>query len=99
MTPRPPTWCPLLSDTHVHVHACSSLQDADLVVLEFTMNDHRDAPYGNSERRAYEQLIRKLGGMQGAPAILQLHHYAWSHAVGEVRARREGRGWSGGSTG
>ena len=52
-------------------------------MLEFTLNDRRDVSYGDPERRGYEQLIRKLGGMRGAPAILQLHHYAWWHAVGE----------------
>lgn len=41
------------------------LQDADLVVLEFSANDKRDAPYSDPERKGYEQLIRKLLNMQG----------------------------------
>lgn len=36
------------------------LQTADLVVLEFTANDKKDAPYSDPERKGYEQLIRKL---------------------------------------
>ena len=58
-------------------------QDADIVVLEFTANDKRDAPYADPERKGYEQLVRKLLNMPGRPALLQLHHYAWWHAVGE----------------
>lgn len=58
-------------------------QDADLVVLEFSANDKRDAPYSDPERKGYEQLIRKLLNMQGRPALIQLHHYAWWHAIGD----------------
>lgn len=58
-------------------------EDADLVVLEFSANDKRDAPYSDPERKGYEQLIRKLLKLPGRPALLQLHHYAWWHAVGD----------------
>ena len=40
-------------------------QDADLVVLEFSANDKRDAPYTDPERKGYEQLIRKLLQLPG----------------------------------
>ncbi|KAL4447553.1 hypothetical protein ABPG75_004772 [Micractinium tetrahymenae] len=58
-------------------------QNADLVVLEFSANDKRDAPYSDPERKGYEQLIRKLLNMRGRPALIQLHHYAWWHAIGD----------------
>lgn len=37
-----------------------SPQDADLVILEFSANDKRDAPFTDPERKGYEQLVRKL---------------------------------------
>ncbi len=40
-------------------------EDADLVVLEFSANDKRDAPYSDPERKGYEQLIRKLLKLPG----------------------------------
>lgn len=58
-------------------------EDADLVVIEFTINDPRDTTYADPERRAYEQLVRKLMALPGRPALLQLHHWAWWHAVGD----------------
>lgn len=30
------------------------------MVLEFSANDKRDAPYADPERKGYEQLVRKL---------------------------------------
>lgn len=41
------------------------LQDADLIVLEFSANDLKDAPFSHPERKGYEQLVRKLLGMWG----------------------------------
>jgi hypothetical protein len=35
------------------------------VVLEFTANDLKDVPYSHPERKAYEQLLRKLMKMRG----------------------------------
>ncbi|PSC68178.1 Acyl-coenzyme A thioesterase THEM4 isoform A [Micractinium conductrix] len=58
-------------------------EDADLIVLEFSANDLKDAPFSHPERKGYEQLVRKLLGMWGRPALIQLHHYAWWHAVGD----------------
>ncbi len=46
-------------------HIMLLLQDADLVVLEFSANDQKDAPYSHQERKGYEQLIRKLLQMPG----------------------------------
>lgn len=111
-----------------------SQQDADLIVLEFSANDKKDALYTDPERRGYEQLVRKLLQLPGRcaaaparaclvlythpmrkpaslllllhkvhcvrsaahqpqppscplcahrPALIQLHHYAWWHAVGD----------------
>lgn len=41
------------------------MQDADLIVLEFSANDKKDAPYTDPERRGYEQLVRKLLQLPG----------------------------------
>lgn len=40
-------------------------QDADLVTLEFSVNEKPDAPYPSSERRAFEQLLRRLLRLPG----------------------------------
>ena len=45
--------------------ATPDAQDADLVVLEFSANDKRDAAYTDPERRGYEQLVRKLLALPG----------------------------------
>jgi len=47
------------------------------VTLEFTVNERVDAPYPSPERRAYEQLIRRLLRRAAPPAVLVLHHYGW----------------------
>jgi len=41
------------------------LQDADIVVVEFTINDSKDNPYTAGDRRGYEQLLRKLLALPG----------------------------------
>lgn len=51
--------------------------DVDLVVTEFTYNDAIDAAYTSDGRRTYEHLLRKLLKLGSAPAVIQLHHYAW----------------------
>ena len=57
-------------------------QDADLVVLEFSLNDAADAPYPSAERRGYEQLLRNLLALPGGPpALIQLHHHRWHRAL------------------
>ena len=57
--------------------------DADLVVLEFSVNDPDDAEFVDPSRKAYEQLLRKVLKRPGAPAVVQLHHYAWWFAHGD----------------
>lgn len=51
-------------------HSCSHQlppvpQDADLVTLEFAVNEKPDAPYPSPERRAFEQLLRRLLRLPG----------------------------------
>lgn len=41
------------------------MQDADLVVLEFTQNDRPESWFTAPQRRAYEQLLRKLLALPG----------------------------------
>ncbi|KAL4448549.1 hypothetical protein ABPG75_005768 [Micractinium tetrahymenae] len=55
--------------------------DADLVVLEFSLNDAEDAPFDSPWRAAYEQLARTLLALPSCPALLQLHHFRWWHPV------------------
>lgn len=40
-------------------------QDVDLVVLEFTLNEHPDEPFTDPQRQGYEQLVRKLLQLPG----------------------------------
>ena len=61
-------------------------EGADLVILEFSINDAQDAPFTSPERRAYEQLVRALLRLPGRPALLQLHHHRWWHPVPGSRA-------------
>ena len=58
-------------------------QDTDLVVVEFTFNEMGNLQYTTPQRRGFEQLLRKLASLPGAPAVLVLHHYAWWHAGGD----------------
>lgn len=61
--------------------------DADLVSLEFTLNDEKAGGYDRPSRRAFEQLLRLLlrppAPPAAAPAVILLHHYAWG-AAGKV---------------
>jgi len=68
------------------------------VTLEFTVNERAKAPYTSTERRSYEQLIRRLLNYPGRPAVMVLHHYPW---VGGQAGGQGGRrvdscgGWPG----
>jgi hypothetical protein len=53
------------------------------VVVEFTLNEPTDLPYTQPHRRGFEQLLRKLLRLSGAPAIIVLHHYGWWHSTGD----------------
>ncbi|CAL5223929.1 g6531 [Coccomyxa viridis] len=59
--------------------------DADLVLVEFSVNDwevvdaQNFAWMDNSLRRGFERLIRKLLGMDSSPAVLLLHWWAPLH--------------------
>ena len=71
-------------------NAASPLQDADLIVLEFSANDKKDAPYTDPERRGYEQLVRKLlqlpGRCASAPARAYYAPDAQAHAAAAAAA-------------
>jgi hypothetical protein len=56
-------------------------QDADLVVVELTINEHPSEPFIGRQRQGYEQLLRKLLKLPGRPAVVQVHHYAWWRAA------------------
>lgn len=47
------------------------------MVAEFTFNEPGDQPFTSPQRRGFEQLLRKLARLPGAPAVVVLHHYAW----------------------
>lgn len=53
------------------------LQDADLITVELTYNEHPNLPFTSSDRKGFEQLLRKLLRMPKAPAIVLLHHFSW----------------------
>lgn len=63
--------------------SCRHVQNADLLVLEFTFNEAADQPYTSPSRRGFEQLLRKLLRLRNSPAVLLLHHYAWYFAFGD----------------
>ncbi|EFN58305.1 expressed protein [Chlorella variabilis] len=56
---------------------------ADLVVVEFTFNEHSAVPFPHPTRRGFEQLLRKLLRLPASPAVIVLHHYAWFYAYGD----------------
>ncbi|KAI3436557.1 hypothetical protein D9Q98_005973 [Chlorella vulgaris] len=57
--------------------------DTDLVVAEFTFNEPGEQPYTSPQRRAFEQLLRKLAQLPDHPAVVVLHHYAWYFSSGD----------------
>ncbi|KAL4854370.1 hypothetical protein ACK3TF_004888 [Chlorella vulgaris] len=57
--------------------------DADVVVVEYTMNENRTAEFDSLERREYEQLLRRVLRLPGQPAVVLLHSYAWLLAAGD----------------
>ncbi|KAL4421052.1 hypothetical protein ABPG77_007527 [Micractinium sp. CCAP 211/92] len=57
--------------------------DADLVIVELTINEHPDEEYTGKQRQGYEQLLRKLLKLPSRPAVIQVHHYAWWRAEGD----------------
>ncbi|KAI7841869.1 hypothetical protein COHA_004398 [Chlorella ohadii] len=59
--------------------------DADLVFVEFTVNDRPDLPLTDPQRKGFEQLLRKLLRLPGRPAVVLLHHYPWWRASGDGR--------------
>lgn len=54
-------------------------EDADLIVVEFTVNDAflGDSDLGSGVKRGYEQLLRKLLALPHRPAVVLLHHYCY----------------------
>lgn len=59
------------------------LPDADLVVIEFTYNEPHDKEYDSPQRRGFEQLLRKVLDLPGAPAVIMLHQYSWWFTYGD----------------
>lgn len=53
------------------------------VTLEFTVNEQWDAEYNSTERRSFEQLLRRLLARKHQPAVLILHHYGWWNSPGD----------------
>ncbi|KAI3430755.1 hypothetical protein D9Q98_009167 [Chlorella vulgaris] len=58
-------------------------QDADLITVELTYNEHPNLPFTSSDRKGFEQLLRKLLRMPKAPAIVLLHHFSWHQNIGD----------------
>lgn len=58
-------------------------KEADLVVVEFAVNDKQAAERASPQRRTYEQLLRRLLGLPSRPAVVMLHHYSWHSAAGD----------------
>lgn len=56
---------------------------APAVTLEFTVNEQWDAKYNSTERRSFEQLLRRLLARKRPPAVVILHHYAWWYSPGD----------------
>lgn len=68
--------------TSAYMSGCVNLHvpaDADIVVVEYTVNDDQLAlpAMDNPVRRPYERLLRKLLSMPTSPAVVLLHAYAW----------------------
>ena len=66
------------------------LQDADLVIVEFSFNDdHFEGFWGSSQertdandgRRGYESLLRRLLALPGRPAVVTLAYFGWYYAT------------------
>ena len=62
------------------------MQDADLVVVEFTFNELQNAEMTHPGRRGFEQLLRKLLRLPGRPAVVVLHHWAAYFTGGNERS-------------
>ncbi|KAL4855511.1 hypothetical protein ACK3TF_003849 [Chlorella vulgaris] len=60
-----------------------SVTDADLITVELTYNEHPNLPFTSSDRKGFEQLLRKLLRMPKAPAIVLLHHFSWHQNIGD----------------
>lgn len=48
-------------------------QAADLVVVDYTINDISTAELNSFERLGYEHLVRRLLQLEGRPAVMLLH--------------------------
>ncbi|EFN58648.1 hypothetical protein CHLNCDRAFT_140901 [Chlorella variabilis] len=65
-------------------------EDADLVVLEFSLNDVEGLPFASGDRRGHEQLLRGLLRARRPPALLQFHTFRYWHPVPHSRAVEDG---------
>ncbi|KAL4452446.1 hypothetical protein ABPG75_008108 [Micractinium tetrahymenae] len=67
--------------------------NADLVFVEFAVNDQRDAAETSIQRRSYEFMLRSVLRVASQPAVILLNHYSWFLSKGD--GRREGLFFSG----
>lgn len=74
---------PLLHHRPDWERPCLPAAHMPAVTLEFAINDKVDVPLNSPQRKAYEQLIRRLLALPGRPAVVLLHHYAWWMAGGD----------------
>ncbi|KAL4421750.1 hypothetical protein ABPG77_009733 [Micractinium sp. CCAP 211/92] len=56
---------------------------ADLVVVEFAVNDNQQVAITSPWRHFYEQLLRRLLALPASPAVVLLQHYSWYLAAGD----------------
>eukprot|EP00887_Chlorella_sp_A99_P003010 scaffold9.g3010.t1 len=69
-------------------------ENADLLVIESTLNDNYPLDIDAPQRHAYELLLRRLLTLPGRPLVAVLHHYSWplaSRRPGDVGTRDPGR--------
>jgi hypothetical protein len=61
------------------------LQDADLVVVEFAINDEasKEVSYASPQRRTYEQMLRRMLQRPSQPTLLLLQYYPWMRSFGD----------------
>ena len=70
--------------TSAYFSACHDVhvpRDADVVILDFSVNDWHNPsgpPFLNDVRGAFERLLRKLLNYPNRPAVVLMHAYAYN---------------------
>jgi hypothetical protein len=84
----------------------TALQDSDLVVLDFAVNDGHISPPGRDRqgyafsggaRRGFEQLLRKSLKLRAQPAVALLHFFSWNATRDKVEVGGSLGGWGEGA--